>query len=57
MDPILKLEIEGSRCLSFTWGSHDLIAAGCVNGHVAIWTIAEALKNGSKSGSFSSFIF
>lgn len=32
LDPILKLEIEDSRVLAMAWGSHEIIAGGCMNG-------------------------
>jgi transcription factor C subunit 6 len=33
-EPLLRLSVENTSLLSFDWGSHDLIAAGCTNGGV-----------------------
>lgn len=30
--PVLVLRLPNTTCVSFSWGSHETIAAGCVNG-------------------------
>ncbi|GAA5925545.1 uncharacterized protein JCM15063_005054 [Sporobolomyces koalae] len=46
---VLELKIPNSACLSFAWGSWETVAAGCLNGYVAVWSVGDALRNGSPS--------
>ncbi|KAK4051066.1 hypothetical protein OIO90_004806 [Microbotryomycetes sp. JL221] len=41
---MLRLRVPETACVSLAWSSHERIAAGCDNGHVAIWDIAQSLQ-------------
>ncbi|GAA5900139.1 transcription factor TFIIIC subunit TFC6 [Sporobolomyces salmoneus] len=46
---VLELTLPNTSCLSFAWGSWEMIAAGCLNGYVAVWDIGDALRKGLSS--------
>ncbi|GAA6060983.1 hypothetical protein JCM10212_000669 [Sporobolomyces blumeae] len=43
---VLELGLPETSCLSFAWGSGETIAAGCMNGSVAVWHVGDALRRG-----------
>ncbi|KAM0751248.1 WD40 repeat-like protein [Meredithblackwellia eburnea MCA 4105] len=47
--PLLALKLPNTSCLSFAWASHETIVAGCINGHVAVWSVKTALDTGVES--------
>ncbi|GAA5950753.1 hypothetical protein JCM3765_000597 [Sporobolomyces pararoseus] len=43
---VLELALPNTSCLSFSWGSWETIAAGCLNGYIAVWYVGDALRKG-----------
>ncbi|WVR00359.1 hypothetical protein IAU59_007502 [Kwoniella sp. CBS 9459] len=45
-EPLLKLEMEDSMCMSFDWVTASRVAVGLSNGHLAVWDVYDALRSG-----------
>ncbi|GAA5962236.1 hypothetical protein JCM21900_000133 [Sporobolomyces salmonicolor] len=43
---VLKLRLPDTSCVALSYGSQDVIAAGCMNGHIAVWNVGDALRAG-----------
>ncbi|GAA6016034.1 hypothetical protein JCM11491_000646 [Sporobolomyces phaffii] len=46
---VLELSVPNTSCLSFAWGSWETIAAGGLNGYIAVWCVGDALRKGLSS--------
>ncbi|GAA5920572.1 hypothetical protein JCM1841_005739 [Sporobolomyces salmonicolor] len=43
---VLKLRLPDTSCVALSYGSQDVIAAGCMNGHIVVWNVGDALRAG-----------
>ncbi|GAA5888249.1 hypothetical protein JCM5296_000246 [Sporobolomyces johnsonii] len=43
---VVQLRLPDTSCVALSWGSPDVIAAGCMNGHIAVWNVGDALRAG-----------
>lgn len=50
--PLLSFELGNVPITCFDWASHGRIVAGCATGHVAVFDIEDALKDGKPSSMF-----
>ncbi|KAI0086148.1 hypothetical protein BDY19DRAFT_996057 [Irpex rosettiformis] len=48
-EPLVRFELEETSAWSIDWGNSEVIAVGCSNGYIAVFDVAEALKNGEAS--------
>ncbi|WVF73182.1 hypothetical protein IAT40_008001 [Kwoniella sp. CBS 6097] len=48
-EPLLRLEMEDSLCMSFDWVTASRVAVGLSNGHLAVWDVYSALRSGSQA--------
>ncbi|BGO91644.1 hypothetical protein NBRC10512_008091 [Rhodotorula toruloides] len=46
--PLLKLRLPDTTITSLAWGGSEVIAAGCINGHIAVWHVGDALRSGQQ---------
>ncbi|OCF32212.1 hypothetical protein I316_06126 [Kwoniella heveanensis BCC8398] len=44
-EPLIRLEMEDSLCMSFDWVTASRVAVGLSNGHVAVWDVYDALRS------------
>ncbi|KAI0345393.1 hypothetical protein BDW22DRAFT_1354319 [Trametopsis cervina] len=43
--PVARFELEETACWCLDWANSEVIAVGCSNGYIAVFDVAEALKN------------
>ncbi|GJN90616.1 hypothetical protein Rhopal_003628-T1 [Rhodotorula paludigena] len=46
ISPALRLRLPDTTCFSVAWGSHEVLAVGCMNGYIAVWRVGAALRAG-----------
>ncbi|KAJ7069958.1 hypothetical protein C8F01DRAFT_1246117 [Mycena amicta] len=43
-EPLIRIELEETACLSFDWGNSEIVAIGTTHGTIAVFDIGQALK-------------
>ncbi|KAL9936715.1 hypothetical protein V8E36_004783 [Tilletia maclaganii] len=49
LDAALTLDLYGAVPSCLTWAGGEMLAAGCHNGHVAVWRTGDALRSGAET--------
>ncbi|WVR07791.1 hypothetical protein IAU60_004834 [Kwoniella sp. DSM 27419] len=48
--PLLRLEVSDTSAMCLDWLTASRVAVGLANGHIAVWDIYDAIKEGSSEG-------
>ncbi|TNY18287.1 hypothetical protein DMC30DRAFT_62850 [Rhodotorula diobovata] len=45
-EPLVRLRVPETGICSVAWGGHEVLAAGCLNGYIAVWRVGGVLRSG-----------
>ncbi|GAA5845524.1 hypothetical protein JCM9279_003061 [Rhodotorula babjevae] len=46
--PLLRLRLPDTSIYALAWGGHEILAAGCLNGYIAVWRVGDVLRSGKQ---------
>ncbi|KPV74631.1 uncharacterized protein RHOBADRAFT_53596 [Rhodotorula graminis WP1] len=46
--PLLRLQLPDTSIYALAWGGHEVLAAGCLNGYIAVWRVGDILLSGKQ---------
>ncbi|GAA5895990.1 hypothetical protein JCM8208_007497 [Rhodotorula glutinis] len=46
--PLLRLRLPDTSIYALAWGGHEVLAAGCLNGQIAVWRVGDVLRGGKQ---------